>query len=33
MGDAVNVAARLERRPRPGEILLGAATYALVRAP
>ncbi|MBA3366460.1 MAG: AAA family ATPase [Actinobacteria bacterium] len=30
-GDAVNVAARLERACRPGEIMLGAATYRLVR--
>src|SRR2546428_8688022 len=30
-GDAVNVAARLEPHARPGEILLGAATYRLVR--
>jgi class 3 adenylate cyclase/tetratricopeptide (TPR) repeat protein len=30
-GDAVNVAARLEQHARPGEILLGAATYRLVR--
>src|SRR5436190_23298804 len=31
-GDAVNVAARLERAARPGEILVGAETLALVRA-
>ena len=30
-GDAVNVAARLEQTARPGEILLGAGTYALVK--
>jgi class 3 adenylate cyclase len=30
-GDAVNVAARLEQAARPGEILLGAETLALVR--
>jgi class 3 adenylate cyclase/tetratricopeptide (TPR) repeat protein len=29
-GDAVNVAARLEQAAQPGEILLGAETYALV---
>ena len=31
MGDAVNVAARLEQTARPGEILLGADTLRLVR--
>ena len=30
-GDAVNVAARLEQAARPGEILVGAETLALVR--
>jgi class 3 adenylate cyclase len=30
-GDAVNTAARLEQAAQEGEILLGAATYALVR--
>ena len=30
-GDAVNVAARLEQHAAPGEILLGASTYRLVR--
>ncbi len=31
MGDAVNVAARLEQAARPGEILLGSETLGLVR--
>ncbi len=31
LGDAVNVAARLEQAARPGEILLGAGTLRLVR--
>ena len=31
LGDAVNMAARLERAAAPGEILLGASTYRLVR--
>jgi class 3 adenylate cyclase/tetratricopeptide (TPR) repeat protein len=31
LGDAMNVAARLEKRAAPGEILIGDETYALVR--
>ena len=31
VGDAVNTAARLEQAAAPGEILLGASTYHLVR--
>jgi class 3 adenylate cyclase/tetratricopeptide (TPR) repeat protein len=31
MGDAINVAARLEQAARPGEILLGAETLRMVR--
>jgi class 3 adenylate cyclase len=31
IGDAMNLGARLEQRADPGEILLGAASYALVR--
>ena len=31
VGDAVNVAARLEQHAAPGEVLLGEATYQLVR--
>src|SRR6188508_1253884 len=32
MGDAVNVAARLEQAAQPGEVLVGDATLRLVRA-
>src|SRR5579871_691817 len=31
-GDAINVAARLEQGAQPGEILVGAPTFALVRS-
>src|SRR5919197_6298015 len=31
VGDAVNVAARLEQAAKPGQVLLGAPTFALVR--
>jgi AAA ATPase domain/Adenylate and Guanylate cyclase catalytic domain len=31
VGDAVNVAARLEQTAKPGEILIGESTYRLVR--
>ena len=31
LGDAINVAARLEQTAAPGDILLGSQTYALVR--
>ena len=30
-GDAINVAARLEQAAAPGEVLLGEATFRLVR--
>ena len=33
LGDAVNVAARLEQAARPGEVLIGESNLRLVRAP